>query len=320
MDRLQAMRTFVRVVESGSFSAVAREFRSTQSAISKQVAALERALGVRLLARTTRSLALTEQGQRYFEQARRLVGEIAELETSVRSGERQLTGLLRVATSVGYGRLRLLPLVREFLALHPAVRVDLKLQDGFVDLVEQGIDVAVRIGELGDSSLVARRVGATRRVLVAHRSYLRGLGRTRKAPRQPEELLDHNCIVYTELASVNAWTFIAGQGAARPAGTTVTVRVQGNLQTNSSEVIRASLLEGMGVGYAPLWMFEEEVASGVVQVLLPDWHTKPVPIHLVSPRERWQASKVQAFAGHVAAALGAQPSVLRRDGAGAPGQ
>src|SRR5262245_20164837 len=159
MDRLAAMQTFVRVVESGSFSAVAREMKSTQSAVSKQVAALERALGSRLLSRTTRSLALTEEGERYFEEARRLVAEIAEAESSLRQGERQISGWLRVAASVGYGRLKLLPRVRTFLMAHPDVKIDLRLHDGFVDLVEQGIDVAVRIGELADSSLVARRIG-----------------------------------------------------------------------------------------------------------------------------------------------------------------
>src|SRR5262249_34844063 len=148
MDKLQAMKTFVRVVEAGSFSSVARESDATQSAVSKQVAALERELGATLLTRTTRSLALTEEGARYFEQARRLVAEIAEAESTLRTGERQLTGWLRVAASVGFGRLKLMPLVQSFLAEHPGVRIDLSLNDGFVDLVEQGIDIAVRIGQL----------------------------------------------------------------------------------------------------------------------------------------------------------------------------
>ena len=263
MDKLQAMRTFVRVVEAGSFSAVAHELDATQSAVSKQVAALERALGARLLTRTTRSLALTEEGERYFEQARRLVAEIAEAETALRRGEQQLSGWLRVAASVGFGRLRLMPLVQDFLAAHPGVKIDLRLSDGFVDLVEQGIDVAVRIGELADSSLVARRVGSSRRLLVAQRDYLRGLAaRGLEPPRRPEDLARHNCIVYTELAMRNAWPFTAGAGARDAAGTTRVVRVQGNLQTNSSEVIRASVLAGMGLAYAPEWLFSAELASG----------------------------------------------------------
>jgi len=295
MDRLAAMQTFVRVVESGSFSAVAREIRSTQSAVSKQVAALERALDAKLLSRTTRSLALTEAGEQYFAQARRLVAEIAEAEAQLRQGEQQLSGWLRVAASVGYGRLKLLPRVRSFLAAHPNVKIDLRLNDGFVDLVEEGIDVAVRIGELADSSLVARRIGSTQRMLLASRSYLDGLPKGLKVPQVPQDLSDHNCIVYSELATQNAWTFTAGSGATAPEGSQVTIRAQGNLQTNSSEVIRASVLSGMGIGYSPTWLFEEEIANGQLQVLLPDWPAPSLPIHIVSPAQRWQSAKVQAF-------------------------
>ena len=302
MDRLAAMQSFVRVVESGSFSAVAREARATQSAVSKQVAALERALGAKLLSRTTRSLALTEDGERYFEQARRLVAEIAEAESALRHGERQLSGWLRVAASVGYGRLKLLPLVKSFLAAHPDVKIDLRLNDGFIDLVEEGIDVAVRIGELADSSLVARRIDTTQRALIASRKYLRSLPKGLKAPRVPEDLLRHNCIVYSELATQNAWTFTAGPGAPVAAGTSVTIRAQGNLQTNSSEVVRASVLAGMGIGFAPIWLFGDELASGELRVLLPDWPAPPLPVHLVSPPQRRHSAKVRAFAQHVVAA------------------
>lgn len=299
MDRLTAMQTFVRVVEAGSFSAVARESQATQSAISKQVAALERTLGATLLSRTTRSLALTEEGERYFEQARRLVADIAEVESSLRRGEQQLTGWLRVAASVGFGRLVLLPLVKTFLEAHPGVKVDLRLNDGFIDLVEQGIDVAVRIGELADSSLVARRIGTTHRVLVASRSYLRRLPKGRKLPRVPEDLPNHNCIVYTELSTQNAWTFTAGPGAPVEPGTRVTIRVQGNLQTNSSEVVRAAVLAGMGIGLSPIWLFQSEIARGELQVLLPDWPAASMPVHLVSPSQRRQSAKVKAFADHL---------------------
>ena len=302
MDRLAAMQTFVRVVESGSFSAVAREARATQSAVSKQVAALERALGARLLNRTTRSLALTEDGERYFEQARRLVAEIAEAESGLRQGEQQLTGWLRVAASVGFGRLKLLPLVKSFLAAHPGVKIDLRLDDGFIDLVEQGIDVAVRIGELADSTLVARRIGATKRVLIASRMYLRSLPKGRKPPRLPEDLLQLNCIVYTELATQNTWTFTAGPGAPVEVGTVVTVRAQGSLQTNSSEVVRAAVLSGMGISFSPTWLFEDEMAQGDLQVLLPDWPAPSLPVHLVSPSQRRQSAKVRAFTDHLVAA------------------
>jgi DNA-binding transcriptional LysR family regulator len=303
MDKLQAMRTFVRVVEAGSFSAVAHESDTTQSAVSKQVAALERELGATLLTRTTRSLALTDEGERYFEQVRRLVEEIAEAESALQRGEQQLTGWLRVAASVGFGRLKLMPMVRSFLAAHRGVKIDLRLHDGFIDLVEQGIDVAVRIGDLPDSSLIARRVGTTHRMLVAHRSYLRSLPKGTKAPTIPEDLSQHNCVVYTELPMRNAWNFTAGPGASEPVGTTRVVRVEGNLQTNSSEAIRASILAGMGIGYSPRWLFDQELASGEVQQLLPDWEPPAIPIHLVSPRERRHSAKVKAFVEHVGQAM-----------------
>lgn len=304
MDRLTAMQTFVRVVESGSFSAVARESQTTQSAVSKQVAALETALGARLLNRTTRALSLTDAGARYFDQARRLVAEIAEAESGLRQAEHQLTGWLRVAASVGYGRLRLLAQVKTFLAAHPGVKVDLRLNDGFIDLVEQGIDVAVRIGDLADSSLVARRIGTTQRVLVASRDYLRGLPNGLTPPRGPEDLAQLNCIVYTELASQNAWTFTAAAGAPVPVGTVVTIRAQGNLQTNSSEVVRAAVLSGMGIGYSPTWLFGDELARGELQVLLPDWPASPMPVHLISPSQRWHSAKVRAFADYLMASGG----------------
>jgi DNA-binding transcriptional LysR family regulator len=304
MDKLQAMRTFVRVVEAGSFSAVAHESDTTQSAVSKQVAALERELGARLLTRTTRSLALTEHGERYFEQVRRLVTEIAEAEGTLQRGEQELTGWLRVAASVGFGRLKLMPMIQSFLAAHGGVKIDLRLHDGFIDLVEQGIDVAVRIGDLPDSSLIARRVGTTYRMLVAHRSYLRSLPKGTKAPTAPEDLSGHNCIVYTELPMRNNWNFTAGPGAPEPAGTTRVVRVEGNLQTNSSEVMRTSVLAGMGIGYSPMWLFDQELANGEVQQLLPDWAPPAIPIHVVSPRERRHSAKVKAFVEHVGEEMG----------------
>ena len=303
MDKLSAMQTFVRVVESGSFSAVADQSRATQSAVSKQVAALEKELGVKLLIRTTRSLALSEEGARYFEQARRLVAEVAEAEAELRAGQSQLRGWLRVGASVGYGRLKLMPLVKTFMAQHPEVRIDLRLHDGFIDLVEQGMDVSVRIGELADSGLIARRVGSSHRMLLAHQDYLQATPGGQPWPEQPEDLAQHHCIVYTEASSRHVWSFTANTQAALAAGTTKSVRVEGRMETNSSEVIRSAVLSGMGIGYAPTWLFEAELASGVVQRLMPAWDSPHSPVHLVSPPERKHSAKVRAFVEHVAAAL-----------------
>ena len=297
MDRLLAMQTFVRVVEAGSFSAVARELSSTQSAVSKQVAALEKYLGVRLLSRTTRAVMPTDDGLRYFEEARRLVGEIGEAEAHLRHGEAALSGPLRVATSVGYGLRVLLPHVQSFMRKHKEVRLDLKLDDGFVDLVEQGIDVAVRIGPLADSSLIARRIATSQRLLVAGKKYLKQLGEKALLPRIPQDLLQHPCIVYTELRARNNWEFSTADGSS------VSVRVQGPLQTNSSEVLRASILDGLGIGYLPDWLFGDLLRNGDVVVLMPDWQVAPIPIQLVSPASRKHSAKVRAFGDHVADAL-----------------
>ncbi len=304
MDKLSAMKTFVRVVEAGSFSAVASESNTTQSAVSKQVAALEKELGATLLTRTTRSLSLTEEGERYFEQARRLVAEVAEAEAALRKGEGQLSGWIRLAASVGFGRLKLMPLVRTFMDKHPEVKVDLRLHDGFIDLVEQGIDVSVRIGELADSGLIARKAGTSQRMLLASRDYVRSIPRNLKAPKHPDDLASHNCIVYTELPGRNLWTFQATAGAKEPMGTSKSIRVEGRLQTNSSEVIRAAVMTGLGIGYSPTWLFDEEIENGTVIRLMPDWESPKSPIHLVSPLQRKNSAKVKAFAEHATRALG----------------
>lgn len=300
---MSAMHTFVRVVETGSFSAVAREQSSTQSAVSKQVAALERHLGVKLLTRTTRMLSLTDDGERYFEDARRLVAEVMEAESQLRRGEQQLTGWLRVAASVGFGMRVLRPHVLSFLTAHPGVKIDFRLNDGFIDLVEHGIDVAVRIGNLADSTLVARRIGTTRLVVVASRPFVAAMTAERPMPRIPADLKDHPCIVYTELRTRNVWDFRTADGS------TASVRVEGSLQTNSEEILRAAVIDGLGMAYAPTWLFQDVIASGEVQILLPGWEPSALPINLVSPPERRRAAKVRAFADHLSAALADSPGL-----------
>lgn len=295
MDRLTALQLFVRVVETGSFSAVAREQATTQSAVSKQIAALELELGTKLLSRSTRALSLTGDGEILFPEARRLVSDFDAVEGRLRSGKARLTGVLRVAASVGYGRRILMPRVKTFLEQHPGVRIDLRLSDGFVDLIEQGIDVAIRVGDLPDSSLVARKIGVSERVLVAHPSYFdTALGRKSQLD-QPQDLSAHNCILYTEVSTQNVWDFVG------PSGARERVRVSGNLQTNSSEAIRAAALSGLGICYAPNWLLSDELASGAVIRLLPDWHAQPSPIHAVYPVHKQHVAKIDTFISHVSA-------------------
>jgi len=304
MDRLQAMQTLVRVVEMGSFSAAARELGSTQSAVSKQVASLERQLGADLLVRSTRVLKLTDAGARYVDQARRLVAEVAEAESELREGEHRLQGMLRVACSVCFGRMKLMPLVQDFLARHPGLKVDLRLNDGFIDLIEQGIDVSVRIGELPDSSLVSRRIATMRRGIYASRSYVERHG----APSEPADLAVHNCLIYSELQTRDTWTLEREDGSGEP----VSVQVGGNLQTNSGEAICGAVASGMGLSFAPDWLFERDVAAGSIVRMLPDWASRVAPIQLVSPPQRRASAKVRAFGDHLAAGLGADRDVNRR--------
>ena len=295
MDRLAAMKIFVRVVEAGSFSGAAKQSATTQSAISKQVAALEAHLGVKLLSRSTRAMSLTQEGEAFFPEARRLVGDFEAAEQRLRSGRTRLTGWLRVAASVGYGRLVLMPQLHSFLRMHPELSIDLRLNDGFTDLVEQGIDVAVRLGDLPDSGLVARKVGEWRRVLVAHPSYFAGRSDAGRKLDHPRDLTAHNCIVYTEVASQNVWEFV------RPGGEVARVRVAGTLQTNSSEAIRAAALSGLGICHAPDWLLRAELASGEVSDLLPAWRSQANPIHAVYPAHRKNVAKIDAFIAHISA-------------------
>ena len=293
MDRLAAMKVFVRVVDAGSFSGVARESATTQSAVSKQVAALEAHLGVKLLSRSTRSLSLTREGEAFFPEARRLVADFEAAEQRLHSGRTRLTGWLRVAASVAYGRLVLMPRVRSFLALHPDLRIDLRLSDGFADLIEQGVDVGVRLGDLPDSGLVARKIGEWRRMLVAHRAYLAALPDGGPPLRHPRDLTAHNCIVYTEATTRNVWEFVGLDGdVAR-------VRVAGTLQTNSSEAIRAAALSGLGICHAPDWLFREDLASGELSALLPAWRSRTAQIHAVYPAHRKNVAKIDAFIAHI---------------------
>ena len=202
-----------------------------------------------------------------------------------------------MAASVGFGVRVLRPHVHSFLAVHPGVKIELKLNDGFIDLVEHGIDVAVRIGHLADSTRVARRIGSIRRAVFASRAYVESATPERPMPQSPEDLKHHPCIVYTEWRSRNVRDF------GTPDGSAVSVRVEGRLQTNASEIVRAAVLDGVGIAYSPTWLFQDLVDAGTVNVLLRDWQPEPLPLNLLSPPERRLAAKVRAFGEHVATAL-----------------
>ncbi len=300
MDRLTAMQVFVRVVQVGSFSAVARESGTTQSAISKQVAALEAHLGVRLLSRTTRAISLTDEGRSYFESAQRIVDDNQEAEDALRADHKgEVTGRLRLGASAGFGRFVLFPIVQAFMAQNPRVQVDLQLADGFVDVVAQGLDAVVRVGDLSDSSLLAQRMGTAHRSVVASRALAALLNQQGRLPVVPDDLTAHDCVVYSGLTTPNTWIFDAvqpsdaGRNARVDAG--ARVRVHGRFSTSSTELVREAVLAGIGIGFTPDWFFTDELARGDVVRLLPQFSPHPLPIHMMYPASRRASAKLQAF-------------------------
>lgn len=301
MDRLQLIETFVRVVDSGSFSAVAREERTTQSAISKRVQALEARLGARLLVRSTRSHSLTEAGQRFYERCLQMLDTLEEARVEVHRAEHEIGGVLRVAAPVGFGRLHIVPRLPAFYARHPRLKLSLQLDDGFVDLVAAGIDVAFRVGELKDSRLVARRIGTAHRAVLAAPSYLAAHGE----PRRPEELRSHNCLVYTGLATLDEWGFVDAKGRGHA------VRVDGNFESNSSEAIRQAACEGIGITYSTVWVYGDDIRAGRVRPILTRYRARPLPLNVVFQPSRRPSLKVQSFVDYFADAFSQDPDIAQ---------
>ncbi|MGH8246702.1 MAG: LysR family transcriptional regulator [Gammaproteobacteria bacterium] len=285
MDRLTAMELFVRIVETGSFSAVAREMNMNQPTVSKQLSALEQKLKTRLLNRSTRQLSLTEAGSEYYEACKRILDEVREAEGNVGRLQGQLAGQLKVNTSIALGQMYVGPLTLKFQKLHPGLEVDLSLVDRFVDVVEEGVDVAIRVGRLTDSNLVARRLGKTRRVAVATPAYLKKHG----TPKTPEELVNHNCLLYAYLSTGNEWMF---QG---PNGQEIRVKVSGNFRANNGEAIRQAVLADLGIAVAPEWIALKDLESGAIRALLTNYAPTLMDIHAVYPSGRHLSAKVRAY-------------------------
>jgi len=284
MDLLGPMRTFVRVVEAGSFTAVAAEQNTTQPTISRQVAALEDHLGARLLTRTTRALTLTDDGRAFYEHALRALEAIGEAENAVGRRQAKPSGSLRLAVPVVLGRRHIVPRLARFLARYPEVAIDLAMSDGFVDLVEQGIDLAIRVGEITDQSLVARKIGMVRRVTVASPAYLKAKG----TPRTPDDLKRHDCIVYTRLATGNRWHFESRDGP-------LSVTVSGRYRVDNSEAVREGVLAGLGIAVIPAFAFSDEIKRGTVKVLLKAYEPKLLPLNAVYPSRRYVPLRVRAM-------------------------
>jgi DNA-binding transcriptional LysR family regulator len=284
-DKISLFRAFVRVVEAGSFTRVAQEQNSSQPTVSRQVAALEEHLGTRLFTRTTRKLTLTDDGRGFYERARLAIEAVSEAEDAVGRRRSRPSGALRLAMPVVF-RLRVIPHLKEFLARYPDVTIDLLMNDAHADLVEEGIDLAIRSGEITDAALIARKIGVTRRVVVAAPSYLRG----KTLPKRPGDLAAHDCITFTGVAAGVHWRF-EGPGLDGA----VSVEVKGPVRTRNSEGIREAVLSGLGIGYVPIWHLTDEIETGRLVVLLDGYEPKPEPIHAVYPSRRLVPQKTRAM-------------------------
>jgi DNA-binding transcriptional LysR family regulator len=285
IDHASEMAAFVRVVDSKGFSAAAAGLGLTPSAVSKLVTRLETRLGVRLLQRTTRALHLTEEGEVFYAAAQRIVGEIETLEDQITGHSGTPQGLLRVTTSLAFASHQLAPVLSEFLARHPLVQLDLLPTDRVIDMVEEGVDIAIRIGRLADTSFMARKIGEDKRLICAAPSYLARHG----TPRRPEELARHNCIVSRERAYLNRWPFKIDRQVSE-------IEVGGRVAINEGEMQMQLALQGIGIARLTCLTLARAIRDGALVPLLDDFSAdEPVAIHAVYPHRRHLAAKVPAF-------------------------
>jgi DNA-binding transcriptional LysR family regulator len=298
MDQLGAMRAFVRVVESGSFSAAAREANTSQATISKRVAALEAKLGARLMLRSSRDHSLTPAGSEYYEKCVAILAELDEAESSIQSETTSPRGLLRITAAFPLGRLLIGPLLPDFLARFPNIEFDLALTDRHVDLVGEGFDLAIRAQQAPDSSLVAKPLFGNPMHVVASPKYLRA----RPDIREPADLTEHNCIIYSQLRTQSVWHFTVGDKGQ-------SVHVGGNLRCDSGDVILEAAVAGIGVAILPYWMIHSHLVTGSLQVVLLDYEPEPLPVRAIYPQRRYLPLRVRCFIDFLTEKFAANPMI-----------
>ena len=291
MDRIDAMRLFIRVSDAGSFSKAANDLGIGQPTVSRRIQDLEHRLGADLFLRTTRALSLTEAGTKFYGRAQDILAEFDDAEAEARGLDHEPVGLLRITAPQSLGRIIIAPHLNSFLKLYPHIRIDMILDDTFTDLVGEGIDLAFRIGTLPDSSMMAKRMGETRRSLWASPAYLSEFG----TPDHPHDLADHEALLYRQLANNPLWTFENGKDAAE-------VKVDGRFQASSGDVLVEAAIENLGILLSPDWLVTAKVKNGELVRVLPGWFAPPVIIHCV-----WTSGKLKGkaklFAEHMADAL-----------------
>lgn len=284
MDKFRRMQTFVRIVEQGSLTAAARTLEVSQPSVVRLLAALEAELGVRLINRTTRRMALTDEGREYYERCRGILGAVEEAESQLRSRRAKPRGRLRLTAPVLFGRQHLAPVVNEFLARHAAMQVELLLLDRVVDLLEEGVDAALRIARLQDSTLVAVPLGQVRRVFVGSPALLRRLGR----PQRPEDLKDAPCVSFTGMGPADEWTFERSGRALR-------VKVASVLVSNQVDAALAACEAGLGWGRFLSYQVEAALRAGRLKSVLPEESAGTIPMQIVYPHARLLSANLRAF-------------------------
>ncbi|MFZ5557768.1 MAG: LysR family transcriptional regulator [Pseudomonadota bacterium] len=292
MDKLHAMAAFVQIAERGSLTAAADALDTSLSSVVRTLAALEDSLGVRLLNRTTRRIALTEEGRRYLERCRRILAEVEDAEQALGAGEQDPAGVLRVTAPVLFGQLHVAPAVAGFLARHRRMQVELTLLDRVVNLVDEGIDVAVRIGALADSSMVAAPVGQIRRVVAASPALLKAAG----TPKRPEELAKLPCVRFTSLMPGTTWHFFE-------AGKPFAVQVGGQFACNQAAACVDACIAGLGFGMFISYQVRRALDAKQLREVLKDFEPPPLPVSLVYPHARLLSPRVRAFVDFAAAEL-----------------
>ncbi|HDM8230987.1 TPA: LysR family transcriptional regulator [Vibrio campbellii] len=284
MDQLSAMRAFVRVVQTGSFSATGREMNTSQTTISKKVAALEKKIGVKLLARSSRDHALTPAGAKYYQTCVDILGELDEAEAEARSEVASPQGTIRISAPVAFGRILLAPIMAEFFQRYPDIKVDLQLSDQHTDLISDGIDVAIRAKQLEDSTLIARHLFDNPMLVLAAPSYLQQHGE----PKTPEDLKQHNCLVYSRMKDINVWSFTKQNQKHA-------VAVNGNFQSDNGDVLLEVALTGMGIVILPIWMVEHHLKERRLTQLMSDYTGQNLPFNAVYLQSRYTPLKVRCL-------------------------
>jgi len=293
MDRLREMELFVRVVETSSFSAAARDLKLGQPAISKAIARLEERLGIRLLVRSTRQLSPTEAGTAFYERALRAIAEANEADAAAQGAGAGLEGRLRICAPVTFARLHLVPKLGAFLDAHPRLRLELVMDDRAIDLVAENIDAALRLGRMSDSTLRARKMAQAERYVVASPAYLAKRG----IPSNPADLLEHDGIIYGQSSGGQEWSFRRGTSET-------SIRLRARLTLSAAEGVREAVLAGQGFAITSRWMFAPELVSGAVVPVLKEWTLPPMELWVIYPSGKLTSTKARAFVKWFETAMG----------------